>query len=158
THGNHEDSNFKTLCRVFGVDFNNDGDCTTADTYGAFNISPLLRVYTLNSQYTGSGWSAHASAMNSWLETDLYENGGDELWHCADYTTAMCPQHDADRDYLHLFSMWAKLLYDYAMNLVVEADTHMNKVTRAVPPGYNTSEATTSGSTVYVGEGSWGAP
>lgn len=158
THGNHEDSNFKTLCRVFGVDFNNDGDCTTADTYGAFNISPLLRVYTLNSQYTGSGWSAHASAMNSWLETDLYENGGDALWRFAQYHKPMFPHHAGKRDNLHLFSWWAKLFYDYSMNLVVESDTHINKVTRAVRPGDNTFEVTTSGGTVYVGEGSWGAP
>src|SRR5690606_40999084 len=35
---------------------------------------------------------------------------------------------------------------------------YINKVTRAVRPGDNTFEVTTSGGTVYVGEGSWGAP
>ncbi|WP_346469157.1 metallophosphoesterase [Pseudoalteromonas phenolica] len=50
THGNHEDDNYKTLCQVFGVDYDINNVCDAKDTYGAFNVSPLLRVYTLNSQ------------------------------------------------------------------------------------------------------------
>ena len=45
TFGNHEDGDYSTLCKVFGVDYNNDGVCTDDDTYGAFDISPLLRIY-----------------------------------------------------------------------------------------------------------------
>lgn len=158
THGNHEDNNYKTLCQAFGVDYNNDGECTDADTYGAFNISPLLRIYTLNSQYYGSGWSAHASAMNEWLEKDLYQNGDDALWRFAQYHKPMFPHYSGKRDNLHLFSWWANHFYNYAVNLVIESDTHINKITRAVRPGNNTYDITTTGGTVYIGEGSWGAP
>lgn len=158
THGNHEDNNFRTLCQVFGVDYNGDGQCTTADTYGAFNISPLLRVYTLNSQYWGSGWSSHASAMNSWLANDLYENGADATWRFAQYHKPMFPHYTGKPDNVHLFTWWANHFYNYAVNLVVESDTHINKLTKAIRPNGNTFAVTTTGGTVYVGEGSWGAP
>lgn len=158
THGNHEDNNFRTLCQVFGVDYNGDGECTTADTYGAFNISPLLRVYTLNSQYWGSGWSSHASAMNTWLANDLYAKGKDATWRFAQYHKPMFPHYSGKPDNLHLHTWWANHFYNYAMNLVVESDTHINKLTKAIRPNGKTFEVTTTGGTVYVGEGSWGAP
>ncbi|HSX86027.1 MAG TPA: DNRLRE domain-containing protein, partial [Cellvibrio sp.] len=158
THGNHEDNNFRTLCQVFGVDYNGDGQCTTADTYGAFNISPLLRVYTLNTQYANSGWSSYANAMNTWLADDLYANGTDTTWRFAQYHKPMFPHYTGKRDNPHLFSWWANHFYNYAMNLVVESDTHINKLTKAIRPSGTTFVETTTGGTVYVGEGSWGAP
>ena len=158
THGNHEDNNFRTLCQVFGVDYNGDGQCTTADTYGAFNISPLLRVYTLNTQYANSGWSSYANAMNTWLADDLYANGTDTTWRFAQYHKPMFPHYTGKPDNPHLFSWWANHFYNYGMNLVVESDTHINKLTKAIRPSGSTFVETTTGGTVYVGEGSWGAP
>jgi len=158
THGNHEDNNYSTLCEVFGVDFNQDGRCSPSDTYGAFDISPLLRVYTLNSQFKDSGWSSYASAMNNWLQRDLANNGGNAVWRFAQYHKPIFPHSNSKSDNQILFDWWAREFYDHAMNLVVESDTHINKLTRALVPSGSDFSATTSGGTVYVGEGSWGAP
>ena len=157
THGNHEDGNFKTLCKIFGVDYNADGKCDESDTYGAFNISPLLRAYTLNSQYQNSGWSSHAAAMNNWLYTDLADNGPAVTWRIAQYHKPMFPHYTGKSANVELFNWWSQAFYDHGMNLVVESDTHINKMTQALAPSGDDFVASESG-TVFVGEGSWGAP
>jgi len=158
THGNHEDGNYKTLCEVFGVDFDNNKICNAKDTYGAFNISPLLRVYTLNSQFKNSGWSSYATAMNNWLKQDLSSSGSSTKWRFAQYHKPMYPHYSGKSDNTELFSWWAQNFYDYGMNLVVESDTHINKITQALKPSGSSYNTTTTGGTVFVGEGSWGAP
>ncbi|MCF2857152.1 pre-peptidase C-terminal domain-containing protein [Pseudoalteromonas sp. SMS1] len=158
THGNHEDDNYKTLCQVFGVDYNSDGQCTNADTYGAFNVANLLRVYTLNSQYKNSGWSSYATAMNNWLKQDLQSQGNSAKWRVAQYHKPMYPHYSGKSDNTILHTWWASDFYNNAMNLVVESDTHINKITEALKPSGSNFVKTTSGGTVYVGEGSWGAP
>lgn len=158
THGNHEDNNYSTLCQVFGVDFNSDGNCNPSDTYGAVQISPLLRVYTLNSQFQNSGWSSYAAGMNSWLQSDLAAYGNSSSWRFAQYHKPIFPHYSGKSDNPTLFNWWAQAFYDYSMNLVVESDTHLTKLTQAVIPSGNNFSTTTNGGTVYVGEGSWGAP
>ena len=158
THGNHEDNNYKTLCQVFGVDFNQDGNCSSSDTYGAFNVSPLLRVYTLNSQYKNSGWSSYATAMNNWLAQDLAAQGSSAKWRVAQYHKPIFPHYSGKSDNTILHTWWAQEFYGSKMNLVVESDTHINKITHALKPSGSNFTKTTSGGTVYIGEGSWGAP
>ncbi|MCG7546800.1 pre-peptidase C-terminal domain-containing protein [Pseudoalteromonas sp. Of7M-16] len=158
THGNHEDDNYKTLCQVFGVDYDSDGQCTNKDTYGAFNVTNLLRVYTLNSQYKNSGWSSYATAMNNWLKQDLQSQGGNAKWRVAQYHKPMYPHYSGKSDNTILHTWWANSFFDNAMNLVVESDTHINKITEALKPSGSNFVKTTTGGTVYVGEGSWGAP
>ncbi|AWF82695.1 phosphohydrolase [Microbulbifer sp. A4B17] len=158
THGNHEDDNYSTICQVFGVDFNSDGGCSPSDTYGAVQISPLLRVYTLNSQFQESGWSSYATDMNNWLENDLATSGGYSNWRFAQYHKPMFPHYSGKSDNPTLFNWWAQPFYDYAMNLVVESDTHLTKLTEVVAPDNSDFSITDTGGTVYVGEGSWGAP
>ena len=157
THGNHEDGDFETLCRVFGVDFNLDGQCNEFDTYGAFNVSELLRVYTLNSQFQNDGKSAQAASMNEWLEQDISSEGAEAQWRFAQYHKPMFPHYAGKSDNMTLFNWWADSFYENAMNLVVESDTHINKVTATVRPK-GEEMATSRAGTVYVGEGSWGAP
>ena len=158
TFGNHENSDYSTLCKVFGVDYNADGVCTDDDTYGAFDISPLLRVYTLNSEYKDSGWSAQATAQNNWLANDLIVNSGNVSWRFAQYHKPIFPHTNSKRENAILFSWWADEFYNNKMNLVVESDTHLSKVTQPVIPVENTFQVTPTGGTVFAGEGSWGAP
>jgi serine protease len=158
THGNHENGDYKTLCRVFGVDYNADGVCSSDDTYGAFNISPLLRIYTLNSEYQRSGWSTQAAAQANWLTRDLGDNSSNVSWRFAQYHKPFYPHISSKDENPALFAWWANEFYNNAMNLVFESDTHLAKITHAVIPVGDTFQVTTSGGTVYAGEGSWGAP
>lgn len=157
THGNHEDNNYSTLCQVFGVEYRNSG-CNAHDTYGAVEISPLLRVYTLNSQFQNSGWSSYATAMNNWFANDLATDGDAVAWRFAQYHKPMYPHYSGKSDNPTLFNWWADEFYNESMNLVVESDTHINKITEALKPSGSSFTSTTTGGTVYVGEGSWGAP
>jgi len=158
THGNHEDDNYRTLCEVFGVDYDQNGSCGYTDTYGAFNVSPLLRVYTLNSQFKNSGWSSYAANMNSWLSHDLTANGSTAVWRFAQYHKPMFPHYTFKSDNVELFNWWATEFYNHSMNVVVESDTHIAKLTTTVKPNGNDFIDTIEGGTVYIGEGSWGAP
>ncbi|WP_319004926.1 pre-peptidase C-terminal domain-containing protein [Microbulbifer aggregans] len=158
THGNHEDGDYSTVCKVFGIDPNNDGSCSPDDTYGAVRVSPLFRAYTLNSQFQNSGWSSYASRMNSWLSSDLAGAGQQAVWRVAQYHKPMFPHYSGKSDNWTLFDWWSDLFYQQGMNLVVESDTHMNKLTEALKPDTNGYNAVIDGGTVFVGEGSWGAP
>lgn len=156
THGNHEDSDISTICRVFGVDATRNNSCSANDTYYSVDVSPLLRVYTLNSQFQGES-SSLRNAQNNWLANDLASNGSDSTWRFAQYHKPMFPHYTGKSDNRTLFDWWAQLFYDYSMNVVVESDTHMTKLTDVVVPSGNNFSVASSG-TVYVGEGSWGAP
>lgn len=159
THGNHEngggDNNYNTVCQIFGVDPNRDGQCNGADSYNAFNISPLLRVYTLNSELVDH--ADRMTAMSSWLKQDMEQNINAATWRFAQYHRPMFPHTDSKGDSPALYAYWATTFYDNAMNLVVESDTHLNKITRPLVPANNHYSAAPSG-TVFTGEGSWGVP
>ncbi|CAM3034801.1 DNRLRE domain-containing protein [Vibrio neptunius] len=157
THGNHEDYDYSTLCKVFGVDADGNGECNPFDTYNVVNISPLLRVYTLNSQFRKSGWSSYASQMNQWLEQDLATHGTQNVWRVAQYHRPMFPHVSSKSDSPDLFNWWANLFYQHGMNLVVESDSHLTKATRELKPDGSGFVTSPSGGTVYIGEGSWGA-
>lgn len=160
THGNHEDTNYATLCQVFGVDFVRDNVCDEQDTYGALTVNELARVYTLNSQFQESGWQVYADQMNEWLASDLQSNQHLPLWRLAQYHKPIFPHFDGKSSNEGLFQWWASLFYQHNMNLVVESDTHINKLTYPMIPEPNSIAFARSdnGGTVYVGEGSWGAP
>jgi len=158
TFGNHENTDYSTLCKVFGVDYNADGVCNDNDTYGAFDISPLLRVYTLNSEYKDSGWSVQAEAQKNWLASDLSANSSNVSWRFAQYHKPIFPHTNSKSENPILFTWWANEFHNNKMNLVIESDTHLSKVTQPVIPVGNTFQVTTAGGTVFAGEGSWGAP
>ncbi|WP_240701044.1 PPC domain-containing protein [Pseudoalteromonas phenolica] len=96
--------------------------------------------------------------MNNWLQQDLQSSGGSASWRVAQYHKPMFPHYSGKSDNTILHSWWANHFYNHKMNLVVESDTHINKVTQALKPSGNNFTSTTSGGTVFVGEGSWGAP
>ncbi|CAD5258441.1 conserved exported hypothetical protein [Alteromonas sp. 38] len=160
THGNHEDTNYATLCEVFGVDYFQDGECNEQDAYGAMTINDLIRVYTLNSQFQESGWSVLATQMNDWLADDLSTYANAPLWRVAQYHKPIFPHYDGKPSNEGLFNWWASLFYKHNMNLVVESDTHINKLTHPLKPAETGIEylQANNGGTVFVGEGSWGAP
>ncbi|GEM_PF-2473442 len=156
THGNHEDSDISTICKMFGVDPNQSDTCSANDTFYSVAISPLMRVYTLNSQFMREG-TALQRAQNNWLSSDLSNMGQTTAWRVAQYHKPMFPHYRGKSDNQILFNWWAEDFYEHGMNLVVESDTHLTKLTDVVKPSGSNFTTTQSG-TVYVGEGSWGAP
>ncbi|UTW47055.1 fibronectin type III domain-containing protein [Bacterioplanoides sp. SCSIO 12839] len=159
THGNHEngggDRNSNTVCQVFGIDPDGDGLCSDKDSYYATDISPLLRVYTLNTELVDH--ADRMAAQNHWLQQDLQKKGNTAQWRFAQYHRPMFPHTGLKSNSPALYAYWATMFYDHAMNLVVESDTHLTKITRPLIPANDDYAADVSG-TVFTGEGSWGVP
>ena len=155
--GNHEGRDYSTLCNIFGVDYNQDGQCDEYDTYGAMNVTPLLRVYVLNTEFQYSGWSRQANAMNQWLKSDLTNEGPKAQWRVAEYHKPMFPHYSRKHENPTIYRWWAQLFYDKSVNLVVESDSHVFKITDILKPQHSSFVASRSGGTMYVGEGTWGA-
>ncbi|MFK7946230.1 MAG: fibronectin type III domain-containing protein [Saprospiraceae bacterium] len=146
--GNHEKSN-KTLVDLF--------DVPNESVYYALNLGGnLLRVYTLNTMIATGG------DQKSWLQKDL-NNSDNALWKMAQYHHPMRPHTAKKAEGTRLYKSWAKLFYDYNVQLVVECDAHVCKTTYPIRPTYAKGHdegfvRDNKRGTVYVGEGCWGAP
>lgn len=146
--GNHEKSN-KTLVDLF--------DVPNQSVYYALNLGGnLLRVYTLNTMIATGG------DQKTWLQTDLKSND-DVLWKMAQYHHPMRPHTAKKAEGTRLYKSWAKLFYDYNVQLIVECDAHVCKTTYPIRPTYTKGHdegfiRDDKRGTVYIGEGCWGAP
>ncbi len=145
TRGNHESSN-KDLENIF--------DTPTGVYYGVTFGKDLLRVYTLNSE------SAVTGDQTKWLSSDLSANSH-VAWKFAQYHSPIRPHTAGKKDETAMYQSWAPLFYSGRMNVVAEADAHVVKVTWPVRPsagGEAGFERDDQNGTVFIGEGTWGAP
>ncbi|MCE0556827.1 PKD domain-containing protein [Motilimonas sp. E26] len=158
TVGNHESNDHTFMCKVFGIDANNNGRCELDDTYYAFNVGGnQLRVYTLNTEFRSSGYQTQWSRQKSWLSSDLSGAGSSAKWRISQYHKPMFPRTTAKGYVNSKMFEWASDFYNKKMNLAVESDSHLVKYSWPVKPASNDMEQVTAG-TVFIGEGSWGAP
>ncbi|MFA0963716.1 fibronectin type III domain-containing protein [Roseivirga sp. BDSF3-8] len=147
TRGNHERSN-EDVVNLF--------DVASPDVVYAMNFAGnLVRAYTLNTLNPIEG------KQTDWLRKDLAENHDKVTWRLAQYHHPIAP-HQRSKSYKVLeYTHWAPLFYEYGMDLVIECDSHVAKVTWPVKP--SESEDADAGfirddenGTIYTGEGSWG--
>ncbi|MDG9670503.1 DNRLRE domain-containing protein [Hahella sp. CR1] len=158
TVGNHEDNDQTFICKVFGVDANKDGSCSLDDTYFAFTIGGgQARFYTLNTEFRNSGYEAEWREQMDWLKADLASDGSSVTWRMTQYHKPMFPRTTSKPSKYDKMYEWAQPFYAYKMNLSFESDSHLVKYTWPVVPD-NDGYAQASAGTLYVGEGSWGAP
>lgn len=146
--GNHERSN-QSLVDLF--------DVPNSEVYYALNFGKdLLRVYTLNTMISTSG------NQKTWLQNDLKKNQHIQ-WRIAQYHHPMRPHTARKPEGTKVYKSWARLFYDYKVQLVVECDAHVCKTTYPIRPTYANGHdegfiRDDEKGTVYVGEGCWGAP
>ncbi len=146
--GNHEYSN-GTIMKLF--------DAPNQHVYYGLTLGGnLLRTYTLNSLIAPGG---HQKA---WLQEDLHQNQN-VIWKMAQYHHPIRPHTSRKKEKQKQYENWARLFYDYQVQLVVECDAHVVKTTYPVRPTYegNHQEGFVRDDergTIYVGEGCWGAP
>ena len=146
-NGNHEDDE----------DVNNIFDVLNSDDYYALTLGgSLMRMYNLNTEISVAG------AQTDWLMADLTQQD-DIIWKSAQYHRPMVP-HVGDKDNgVNQYNNWAQIFFDQGFSLVLEGDAHTCKATWPIKPG--TGKISEDGferddrnGTVYVGEGTWGAP
>lgn len=146
--GNHEQSN-QVLVNLF--------DLASPMVYYALTLGGnLLRVYTLNSMLPAGG------EQHAWLDRDLREHG-QVVWKFAQYHLSTRPHTARKYDIEEQMLYWSTLFHKYAVQLVIESDAHVVKTTWPVRPsrepgsdqGFIRDDIR---GTVYLGEGTWGAP
>ena len=145
TRGNHDSE--EALARAWGAPF--------GSFYYAFNLGgEQARVYTLNSERPAGG------DQRAWLAEDLAAHSSARL-KLAQYHKPMRPHTDMKVEGYDEYTHWAELFTTHALDLAVECDSHLMKVTAplrydpAAPDGFR---RVARGGTTYIGEGGWGAP
>ncbi|WP_111657224.1 purple acid phosphatase family protein [Isoalcanivorax indicus] len=158
TTGNHESSDLLFMCRIFGIDIEENGVCSLRDAYYAFNIGgDMLRLYSLSTEFTGSSYANERAAQLAWLKDDLATHHQNASWIMAQYHIPMFPR-TASKSGSPVSRAWSEIFYDYRVNLVVESDTHLVKYTLPVRPNGPMDYIQAEAGIVYIGEGAWGAP
>ncbi|MEM6397941.1 MAG: metallophosphoesterase family protein [Bacteroidota bacterium] len=144
--GNHEMSN-ESLVELF--------DLPSPDNYYALSMGGnLLRVYTLNTLAPTEG------TQKSWLEQDLIRSSS-ATWRIAQYHHAMRPHTIMKPERNDLVKAWAPLFNRHKVQLAIEGDSHVAKITWPISPKRSGQEGFVrddENGTVYIGEGCWGAP
>ena len=113
----------------------------------------LLRVYTLNSERAAGG------EQHRWLEQEL-QRGMSARLRWVQYHKPMRPHVRLKKEGEDEYAQWAPLFARYSVDLAIECDSHMMKVTYPLWPsrqGYDGFKRVTQGTT-FIGEGGWGAP
>ncbi|MCH8543348.1 MAG: metallophosphoesterase family protein [Alcanivorax sp.] len=158
TTGNHESSDLLFMCRIFGIDIEENGVCSLRDSYYAFNIGgDMLRLYSLSTEFTGSSYANERAAQLAWLKDDLATHYQHTSWIMAQYHIPMFPR-TASKSGSPVSRAWSEIFYDYRVNLAVESDTHLVKYTLPVRPNGPMDYIQAEAGIVYIGEGAWGAP
>jgi len=145
--GNHEDAN-SVLHELFWL---------SKDNYYALTIAGgLLRTYVLNTEHSIAG------EQTNWLINDLKKNSH-VLWRVASYHRSMRPHVSSKNEGTATYKFWAGVFYDYGMDVVFESDSHAVKSTWPIRPSLERGHdegfvRDDEMGTVYVGEGTWGAP
>ena len=130
-----------------------------------------MRIYTLNTELEpGVGYSAFSDqddtawrAQNNWLASELAADNNLYIWSVASYHRPLRPHRGSKSEGLLRYSEWAPLFDQYGMDLAIECDSHLAKYTFPVrsDSGSGSFEGfirDDANGTVYIGEGSWGAP
>ncbi|MDA3939600.1 MAG: choice-of-anchor J domain-containing protein [Spirochaetia bacterium] len=168
THGNHEDDVIEMMYQIFGL---KDAD-GNKNAYYALNIGgDMMRLYTLNTELEpGVGYGVFTdqddtawNMQTAWLASDLVKNKDSVNWLLASYHRPFRPHIRDKSEGPGRIDAWADLFYENGMDLVSESDTHLVKYTYPLKPSFNPDSFESfirddGNGTVFIGEGSWGAP
>lgn len=173
THGNHENDELDMVRDLFNVE--GPAGNSAYGTYNALSFGgDLLRIWTLNTELEqGVGYSTFQNqsatnwnAQTTWLGNDLAAHAG-VTWKVVNYHRPLRPHTSSKSEGLLRYSEWAPLFDQHDVDLAIESDTHMVKYTLPVnaslAPGNDegfvaADFAQSEHGTVFIGEGSWGAP
>jgi len=153
-HGNHEDGNMSNLNIIF--DTPSQKNDTSGVYYSLTMGGDLFHLIALNSQIEQGG------AQKEWLEEDL-KNHEPSTFKVAAYHKPFWPHTAGKGENAYQYKQWAFLFQKYGLNISLDADSHMHKITYPLKPdtisktsemGYVRDDLN---GTMFIGEGSWGA-
>ena len=152
-HGNHEDGDYTVLNKLFDAPYQYGNE-----EYVYYSLSfggNLFHLIALNSQVDG------LEEQTNWLDQDLEKNKH-YTFKLAGYHKPMRPHTARKSENDHLVESWAPLFYKYKLDIGMEGDSHMSKIT--YPIRASEEEGNDEGfirddenGTMYIGDGAWGA-
>ena len=150
-HGNHEDGEKSVLHNLFDAPYQGDNpESIYYDvTFGDFVI------LSLNSQIETGG------EQQAWLEKSL-QKYKDYEFKMAAYHKPFFPHTSRKSEHPDMYQQWANLFFTYGLDLSLDADSHMSKMTFPLRPSDEPGShmgfiRDDKNGTMYLGEGSWGA-
>jgi len=153
-HGNHENGDKANLNYIFNAPYQNND---SSNIYYSITFGGnFMHLMALNSSIDPAG------AQRDWLENDLREHK-DAAFSVAGYHKPIWPHTTSKAENPLEYNQWAHLFYDYGLDISIDGDSHMSKITFPLKPD-STSEDSYMGyvrdderGTMFLGEGSWGA-
>jgi hypothetical protein len=152
-HGNHEDGDSTVLNKLFNAPYQNDNE---GNIYFSLSFgSDLFHIIALNSQID------ELEEQTKWLEEDLKRHR-DFTFKLAGYHKPLRPHTAGKPENEHLIKLWAPLFLEYGLDIGMDGDSHMSKITYPIrssdePGSYEGFIRDDENGTMYIGEGSWGA-
>lgn len=136
-------------------------DVPVQEYYANSIAGNLMRAYTLNSMVPVAGTQAQ------WFAADLAQNPC-HYWKLTQYHFPVRPHESGKIDSEQQYIEWVPLMEQFGVQLSVECDAHVVKVTKPIKSSLDQTNPTweagfveaapEDGGIVYVGEGCWGAP
>jgi acid phosphatase type 7 len=152
-HGNHENGNKSVLNKLFNVpyQYNDDRNIYYSLSFGG----SFFHMIALNSDLDTGG------EQKSWLENDLMRHKN-FTFKIAGYHKPFYPHTQGKSEKDQQYKNWANLFHKYGLDISMDGDSHMSKITFPVIPSneqgsYQGFIRDDGNGTMYVGEGSWGA-
>lgn len=152
-HGNHENGNKTILNKIFNAPFQN-GD--SSNIYYSLSFGgDFVNIMAINSEIERAG------KQLEWIENNLKEHQNYSL-KIAGYHKPFRPHTQKKMEQDYQYDLWAQMFYDYGLDLSLDGDSHMHKITYPLRP--SNEEGSYQGfihddekGTIFIGEGSWGA-
>lgn len=153
-HGNHENGDHANLNYIFDAPYqeNDSSKIYYSISFGG----DLFHAIALNSS-VGVGGN-----QRDWLENDL-KTHKDFSFKIAGYHKPIWPHTTKKRENPEEYNEWAQMFYDYGLDLSLDGDSHMSKITYPLKPDSTSADSfmgyvrDDERGTMFLGEGSWGA-
>ncbi|NND08517.1 MAG: hypothetical protein HKN87_19225 [Saprospiraceae bacterium] len=153
-HGNHENGDHANLNYIFNAPYQ---ESDSAKIYYSLSLGGgFFHIMALNSSVDEGG------SQRDWLENDLKRHEH-YTFKIAGYHKPFWPHTSRKAENPYQYNQWAHLFYRYHLNISMDGDSHMSKITYPLRP-----DSSAAGSymgyvrddkdgTMFLGEGSWGA-
>ena len=150
--GNHESGEPGILNSIFNAPYQYENP---ENIYYSLSFGGnFFHMIILNSEIDEGG------DQRQWLEEDLKKHK-DFTFKLASYHKPFHPHTMGKRENIYQYHQWAYLFYEYGLDISLDADSHMSKITFPLKPdsinGYEGFIRDDINGTMYIGEGSWGA-
>lgn len=151
--GNHEHGDYAVLNKVFNTPYQFDDP---KKTYYSLSFGgDFIHLIALNSQINKS-----LDEQTKWLKEDL-KKAEDFTFKFAAYHKPFRPHTQGKSENMPLYHAWAPLFYEHGLDISIDADSHLSKITYPLKPdpvnGIEGFIRDDKNGTMFIGEGSWGA-